>query len=594
MNEQTKPTGSTRAAVVLAGALFIAASVTSCGGCGKKAPTGFVPDDATAVALVPSVKGAVVRLQQLLKRVQGGVLSSAILAAPRTLIERELGIDPTSPKSIREKGIDPERGLAIASVGSSVVLVCGVADEAKLRKHLEWLANRVLRGAAKMKTKGNITLVHSEGVDRPRAGFAFAKKHLVLVVARPDPTADMPSSQPASGSDSDKKKAAADPKGQGQGGGVAELLARLLTLDKTIESNPRFVAARKTLGKYQLMLYVDGVAARRVVEERNKRMMARASDWMKKYIRERQKLSKAAFGYFGGFALAVRMRPDELALRSYYKVPEQRSKQIAALLKGRGDSPPFGKYIGADALVVGRGAIDFKRLLDQALELLPTFAKRRIYRKMERLERENNFSLEKDVLSLLGNRYAGALYPPRGGLSSPPRTPVAIANAAPVALMAQVEDAKKAAALLARLERAMVMRGAAVRTRSAGERKIYTLELGGEPLVSWAQARKVIVVATGKRLDATLKLIDKGGSNILDHMPTTRSKSLMKSDNAFVISADVSKISDMLRNLDLPAVEKIALAPFFAAVAKIKSVTIAAEHKGGGVLGELSILFAGK
>ena len=52
MNEQTKPTGSTRAAVVLAGALFIAASVTSCGGCGKKAPTGFVPDDA-----IPQIGG---------------------------------------------------------------------------------------------------------------------------------------------------------------------------------------------------------------------------------------------------------------------------------------------------------------------------------------------------------------------------------------------------------------------------------------------------------------------------------------------------------------------------------------------------------
>ena len=553
-------------AATLAAALTVIGALLSsgCAGCSSKESLGYVPHDAPMVVVVPKVSSALEHLKGLVGKFKKGLLSSALLSKPRDAIKGEFDIDLENPSSLKKHGIDPNRALVIGTSQEKMLsLIFGITDEAAFDKYVRQQVGKRLSGGATFKVKDlsgvKVTLVMLEGRESPVAAWTFAKK-LVIVAG-------------------------------GKSGDPGAYVAKLTKLEKSIADNPGFKHVRKRIGKQDVVVYFDGGGLRGAARKESEKALQEASDWMKKYIKERQKTSDAVLSYFKGGGFGVRISANEVALRGYYAAPGEKAKQLAAILRGRGDAPDFGKVIGPDALVVGRMSLDIKKLMERALELMPTRRRKRIFRRTKWLEREHNINIDKDLLPLFAGRFAGALYAPKASaLRSPPRSPAELTEALPSVLMAQISDEKKAAELLTRLERFLVMKGLDVRPKTVGKRKIYTLEIEGTPIVSWTLAKKMVVLATAKRMDPTLKLIDDGGDNVLGQVQSKAAKRALAADDGIVLNANLGKIVDLGRGFDLGMELKLMLAPVMSTLDRFKDVTLSFEVEEDGITAELAVL----
>jgi len=546
-------------------ALLAAMALPGCSGCAGRDPLAYVPHDAVTVFVVPEVEESLEHLDALLDKLGGGLLSGPLLRQPLATVRRELGFDPRKPQTLRDKGFDPGGGLAVAFSDDLAVLVVAIADTKAVDRTLRQQANKLLRGGAvvqQTKIGGvQVHIVTEEGQGAPLGAWTFVKRHVIA--------------------------------GAGRAGKVAEVIARLAQAKHPLTKNKRFAALRDELGTVDALVYVDQAGARKAAALQSRRAIRRASPWLKKHLLRQQRLGERALSYFGGAALGLRLDSRTVRLKAVYSAPAERAQAIRRLLVGRGDSPGLGKLIGPDALAMTRVALDLKHLLDQAIEVLPARRKRRLYRQIEQMERENNFSLDKDALTLLGGRYAAAVYPPpRGALERRPQSARDVARVLPMAAIAQVRDVKRAQDLLARLERFLVLRGLDVRPSTRGDRKIYTLESEGRPLASWTLTDGLLVVGTGKRLMATLALIDGGGESAIDKLRTKAARRALKRDDGLMLDVDVGKIARALQRLEVGMEAKLLLSTVLGALSKLGSITLWIAPGGPGLLGELSVTLA--
>lgn len=542
------------------------ATLPACSGCGSKAPLEFVPHDSLVVVEVGSLAKSLRHVEQALQKLTSGDMLRRAVDAQRDLVKRELGIDPKDPRSLKKKGIDPRSGFVLCVSAEGVgALVVPVADEDELDKFVRAQLEKRFSGDLTIRSKKvkgmEVNLVTRQGErGSPVAGWGFAKKHLIAAF--------------------DKR-----------GNHVGEHIAKLAKLDKNIKDNKVFKEVSDKLEKRDVLVYVDGSATRKALEHETELSLKDASKWRKQSIRERKEIAGGLLGYVRGAGLGVRVSADGLAVRGYLAAPPDKAKQFKRFLSGSGDSPSFGRYLGGDALLAGRAALDIKLVSDKLLQLLPPRQKREIYRELQRWERRNDLSVEKDILALFAGRLAGGLFPPpKEALEQMPSSPVEWLRMLPGVLMLQVKDAKKAADLLGRLERFLVMHQLDVRTRGNGKRKLYTLELHGRDSLRWTVEKKLILVGDPKRLQSTIERMRKGGDGFVDQVKSSRAKRLFSKADAAVIYQDVDKLASTLRALSLPAPLKLVIDSALGGVlSKFRDVLWALQAEDKGVLGELNI-----
>jgi hypothetical protein len=309
------------------------------------------------------------------------------------------------------------------------------------------------------------------------------------------------------------------------------------------------------------------------------------------FIKSRMNAAEGFLAYFRGAAFSLRISADGLLLRGYMGVTPEKAKAVQEIFKGTGAPASFGKYIGPDALAFTRYSLNAKRLMDRSVEALPPGAKRGFYSALERLEREAKISVEKDVFGLIGNRFAAALFAPGPEVikAGPPRGRAQWARALPAVFMAQVTDAAKVAELLAKLERVLVMAQVEVRARAEGDRRVYSVEEDGKPVLSWTVLKDVAVLATGDRLGPTTALVGGKGDNVLGQLDNSRAKSLLKSDDGNLFYFNISKTADLVRSMDLPGEVKAILSTPLSTVSKLADAMIDFEVEDEGLMGEFQV-----
>lgn len=543
--------------------LLSAMSVPGCSGCRDKAPLEFVPKDALAVAVFPSIAEAIAGMRELLDRFRGQAPVKMALSANKGALVKELGFDPEKPQTMKSKGIDADRGLVISldRDGRSLTIVAGESDSAALEKYLREMATKLTSGKARFEKKMidgvHVSLVLEKEMEGyPRMAWAHTGKQVIICPRSVD-------------------------------GKVGQRVARVAKLQSGIAENRVFARLREQIGEHQALLYVDGTSARKLVSARLSQRAETASEWMQKHIKEQQETLDGFFAYLEGAAAALHLSDKGVVARLHVAIPKKRARQIAKILQGRGDAPDFGEFIGPDALLIARLSIDVKGLLDRTLEAIPPRAKRELYRDMDSLEQQTKINLEKDVLRILAGRFAAVHYAPAGGAGLPQgfslHRPESLMPAIPLVAMAQVTDAKKAAELLSTLERVMTRDGLDIRTRSDGERITYMLGPSKAPYLSWTVAEDLVLLATGDRLARTLELMNKGGENVLGHIDLPRARKLFKSEDGNVIYYRFSRTVDAIRGMNLPMELKLMLSPVTSALATFSDITLDLEAEDDGL-----------
>lgn len=552
-----------RTAAVLAVAM-ISAIQPGCAGCNERAPLEFVPADAVGVVVVPKLSTLLTDLRGLSANFRKSLLSGALIDRQAALLKNELGFDPDNPETLKKLGVDPEGGLALffgakGEVGIVLPMVEQKALDGTLRRQL----SRILRGDALYKpgqSRGvKLTTVSTHSKKRVGA-WAFVGKHVVI--------------------------------GGSSHGGAAELVGRLCKLERSMKKdNATFAAARKQVGDADIFGYLDGNGARGAMGFQAEQALAGASGWTKQFIAERKQTGEAALRFFQGLAVGLTPSTSGLELAAYYAAPKERVAALREVFSGVGDAVPFGKLIAPDALVVARGSLNAKKLLERAVEILPSHTRKRIYGRLERMAREDDFSLEKDVLPLLAGRFAAAVYPPSSqSVQQLLRGTLSLAQLAPAVFIAQISDPKRAGELLVRLERFLVLRGAEVRVRGEGARRVFTVERGGRPVASWTATPKLFVLASGGRLEKTIELAEKGGENVLAHLQSKAAKAALKEDEGLLFSANMAKIGEALRAMDLGLEGKVLLAPVQGTLGRFKEITFTAAIAEEGLLAKLAVV----
>lgn len=563
MSSFNKLVGAVAAVVVLS----MAASIPGCSGCGSKAPLSYVPQNAVAVVVIPSIQDAVAGLGKLVGKFQDEAPVKAAVEKNKQQMIRELGFDPEKPETMKAKGIDPSKGVVVSvdGDGESTALVVGVEDPKALEKYLRETANKLLGGRAVFKEQkvGGVdaTLMMIQGSQEPRAAWVYHKKHIVMCL-------------------------------KSKQGKVAEYASRLAGQESSIKDNKTFSRLQDKVGKHQAMVFVDGASLKKMVAARNAERLKTASEWMKKTLQQQKETTDAVLAYFEGAAFGLQVSGKGAVLRAFLAMPEAKAKVVREILSGRGDGAEFGELIGPDALAVVRFSLNPKKLMDRMLEVTPPEIKRRLYRDLDNLERHTKINFEKDVLALLSGRYALALFGPnvealKQGLSL--RRPEQALSAVSAVAMAQVTDTRKAADILATMERMMTRNGMDVRAKSQGETRVYYVGSSESPMVSWTVAKDVALVGTGDRLDRTLSLMNKGGDNVLGEIGNSRAKKQFRSEEGNVLYYNLSKTADTIRGLNLPAEIKLMLSSFTATLSKFSDITWTVEPDDSGVLSEMAV-----
>ncbi len=550
--------------VALVAGVIVGSSLGCGGGCkGSQVPLQYVAHDALVVIEIPSISRGMRHALAFIDRFKQGPLVKTLFATKKALLAKQLGFAIDKPDAYRAKGIEPKVGVAIALKRDGMITVAmPVGKVEALDQYLRELLTKQLPGSVVFKDKEQdglkMTLVsHGTAAGAIRGGWTFQEKHLLVAI------------------------------GQGD---VTKTLVGVTKLKKTAKDNATLQRLRKRLGSTDIMLYVDGEAARARLEERFEERVKEASEWARNRLRGEKALAEGVLSYVEGWAAGIELRQKMLSLRSSLAMPEAKAKVLSSILSGKGDAPEVGKFIGPDALVIARCSLQLKLLIDRALELIPARAKRQLYRQLERFERRNNINIEKSLLALLAGRYGFALFAPTAeALQQPPTSLAEAAQMLQMALFVQVTDETKTAEMLQRLERFLVMAREDVRTRTHNQRKVYTLERSGKPIVSWTLAKKMLVVASNERLAPTLKLISSGGPNALGEIRSSRAKSLLRDGNGNVLYQDLRKALDTVRTVNLPTRVKLLLTPILGSLATFDNLTLGLVAEAQGLYGELVV-----
>jgi|GEM_PF-4315742 hypothetical protein len=553
-------------AVVLYVLLLGLSGIVGCGGCGSKAPLGYVPYDAAAVMVVPSVKKSFDHMKKLLNNFDDGGIASTLLGQKKAEIVDQLGFDPENADSLKKIGVDPSQGLVVSVTAlGEVAIVLTTADKAKFEAYLKAQLKKHLNDEISVKetTVSGVTstVLFKPGEEaKPVAAWSVVKKHFIFCI------------------DADKRK-------------PAHYLAQLTKLKKTIATNKAFNKLKGKIGKHDLLFYVSAEAIKKQTAKKREEKLAKASDWMKKYIKEKQETEEKVMAYFEALVFGVELSGKSAAIRAYVAIPPEKGKAIHAVLKGVGKASDFGKFIGPDAIALARFSLNLNNLMDKVIELSPDARKGKLTKNADKIKEATKLDLKKDILGAFAGRYAFALYPPSslGKLIKPNARPKDILSAIPAALLVQMASAEKATKLMAKLTDLAQQGGVPLQMKAEKDAKIYSIGVPGGALIEWVLVKDLLVVASGEQLAKTLKLIKSGGGNVLDKIKTTRAKGLLKKDDGILLYFSYSTVHKMLTEAELPSQLKMMLAAALGPLAKFRDMVLSMEVNDDGFLTEFAV-----
>ncbi len=550
----------------------LAGTLPACSGCRGKEPLAYVPEDSAVVVVMPSLEKSVDGIKKFIDHFREiGPVSIGISRA-KAMLNHEIGFDPEDVESIKKKGFDPSQGIAfsLANDGESMSVVLGVSDKDALDKYLREMANKAMRGNADFSEKNvngqSVTLLALKGAQAPKVGWVFVKKQLIIGLHAKDNK-------------------------------VGEYVTKLTSLDKTIKDNKQFSDHKEKMGEHLVMVYFNGATIKKLAPEKSaQRIKEASSDWLKEVYKKRRQKEEKFLSYFDGATFGLAVSEKGIAVRGYYLFPSEKGKEILELIKGEGEGPDFSEYIGPDALAVGRFSLNPKRLFQKLKKIASPKDKEDMKRDIEKFESETHLNVEKDILNLLSGRFAIAVYPPNtkelGGGGFSIRNPMSLLKIIRAVAMAQLGNTQKAVDIFSALEGLLQKAGIPVKAKTQGEQKIYSYgPEGGETMVSWAVSKKkgVLLLGTSQNIEATLKLIDKGGDNVLDQIEDSTAKKLLKAEDSIVFHYNLAKTVDMVRGLDLPGELKLMLSSVTSLLGKLTDFMLAIEPDSEGLFFEMAL-----
>lgn len=175
-------------------AVVVAASLAAAcqGGRRGPPPERFVPQDASAVIVVPEAGAAAKELSRLHATV-AGFPGAAEIAGWRGTLATQLGFDPLDPEALADAGLDPRRGAAVATLEPgrgpgapaqrSVLVVLPVGDAPKLEALLVRLARDRLGATERTAdTHGEVSVVvlRAPGAAAPALAYAVVQGTALL------------------------------------------------------------------------------------------------------------------------------------------------------------------------------------------------------------------------------------------------------------------------------------------------------------------------------------------------------------------------------------------------------------------------------
>lgn len=547
---------------------LIALSGISIGmGCSSsKAPLDYVPYDAAVVMVVPSVQKSVSHIKKLLKNFDDGSLAGTLLGQQKAAIVKQLGFDPENAESMKKIGVDPAQGFVLsATADGEVAIVLTTIDKAKFEAYLKGQLKKHLNEDISHKettvSGTTSTILFKPGEEaKPIAAWSSVKKHFIFCV------------------DAEKRK-------------PAHYLATLTKLKKTIEKNETFKKLKGKIGKHDLLLYVDAAAVKKQAKKKREEALTKASDWMKKYIKEKQETQDKFLAYFDGLVVGMELSEKSAAIRAYVSIPLAQGKAIHEVFKGTGKASDFGKFIGPEAIALARLSLNLNALMDKVIEMTPDAKKGRLQKNADKIKAATELDLKKDILGAFAGRYAFALYPPKsvGDLVKGRPNPQDILSAIPAALLVQMVSAKKANTLMKKLADLAQKGGVPLQMKAEDGAQIYSLGIPAAATLKWALVKDLLVIANGEQFAATLKRIKSGGGNVLDKIKTTRAKGLLKKDDGILLYFSYATAHAMLTKADLPNSMKMMLQAALGPLSKFQDMVLSLEVQDEGFLSEFAV-----
>ncbi len=520
------PKKGPRTLLALIGGVALVAGITApgCGGgCGGKAPLGYVPHDALVVFVIPSINELLQKQTEYLARFDDDPKVAKGLKDVTKQLKKNLGFDPTRPEALKAAGIDPGRGIAggLSGDGQNLCFAMGVEDQDTLEKTLRKMAKKSVPDDKaefkKVERDGvTVTKVMMEDSDTELMAWGYHKGHLISCVKAED-------------------------------GDLADRVIKTANMEKSIKDNEHYKALSKRLSGQQLKVVVDGESLASFMEEWVDSRTSKMPKYRRKtFMREWNTLINA-MDYFTGAVLGVKVSADDVLISTFWGVPPKEAKKLSKLFKGKGDDVTLAKYIGPDALAVVKMSINLKDYLDWQSELLPSEATEGLYQVLKNVKRETKIDVEEDILELLGGRFAVGYFLPskkyrkKAKESSNPADK--LRGAFDGVIIVQVTKAEDVEDLFKKIKKLAAEEGATVKRKTRGKRKEYSLRLGKKKVLAWTLVKDLAILGTPKRLAETIKLIEGGGDSVLDAKLSARGKKALEGEENTAFHFRLTRLS---------------------------------------------------
>lgn len=519
----------------------------------------YVPHDSAFLIMVPSIREAMLQQNKLTARLKKNEVVGALWEQLGGSVVKELGFDPGKPETIKVVGVDPRGGLvaAMSADGKSTMAALAVVDQAAMEKTLRGLVRRTVSAPRfQARTVGGVklTLVTDQAL-------AWGYHGSCVVISF--------------GSATDKP---------------ADHVAALMAQQKHIGGDRTFLNMLGKVRGQQVVMYVNGAPLGRRYRAHQKRL----NELLPKHgSGQAQDVPVDLSSYFTGAVVGLGVSGRRVDLKAHVGIPPQKVQQLTKLLRGTGKAAPLGKYILPGAVLAARGSIDLRAVLDGMEAQLPPEARQQ-YRAGVALFEQRTGIKEKDLHDLLAGRYGiGVFAPSSAAMAGDGTLQDRLARAAGGVVLIQTRGKDKAAAVLERLARAWRERGAAVLAVPGSKGKRYCYQRQGQCVVSWATARDMVVVASSRHMEASLKLVEEGGKSLLERIKGSHARSTFRKDDGMILYLDLYQVATLARKMTLPGIfmmtYKMYVQPAAALLAMFSDLALTAEPAPDGIIARLVI-----
>lgn len=547
------------ALVALAVVVFRGGRHSGLPGCAR-----YVPHDSAFLMMIPSIKEAMQQQTKLFARLKKNQIFGALWEQYGGLVVQEMGFDPGKPDSIKAMGVDPSGGAvaAMSADGQISMVALAVSNKQAMDKTLRGHVKR-MTAQVKFETRdlGGVEVTVA-------AGRALAWGYHGSCVIISLGTAD---------------------------GKAAQHVARLAALKKNITGNKTFKSMLARVQGQQLLLYINGASLGRSYREHLKRRAEQGGEdnQGKKTAATKDDPAKDLSRYFAGGILGLGISGKQIEATAFVGMPGDRSKKLARLLRGKGKAPAMGQYILPDAITAARGSLDLKMIVAWMEAKLPADARQQYRLGVQTFEQRTGIK-EQDLYGLLAGRYAVGIFAPSpAALRGMGAMRDRLARAAGGVLLVQVTDAKKAATVLERLATAWKARGADIQVDPKGGGKRYCYRQLGQCLLSWTVAKNLVVIASSRHLDASVKLVQGGGKSLMGKIKSSHARSTFRKAEGMIWYLDLYQVATLAKKITLPGfymlTYKMYVQPASALLSMFSELACTVEPRTDGITSRLVI-----